>query len=50
MSEKLSKKERRELLARYAGESLMGYRHLDDGTGDYAKSIPKKSEKKSEKT
>ena len=54
MSEKMSKKERKELLAKYAGYSLSGYCHLDDGTDDYARSVSEEemSEEKenSEKT
>ena len=38
---------------RYSGK-LTGYEHLDDGTGDYAKHVPKEEEseieEKSEKT
>ena len=37
-----------ELLRKYSGYSLEGYCHLDDGTGDYARHIPKK--KSDEKT
>ena len=53
MSEKMSKKERKELLAKYAGYSLSGYCHLDDGTGDYARSVSEEDmseEENSEKT
>ena len=53
MSEKMSKKERKELLAKYAGYSLSGYCHLDDGTGDYARSVSQEEmyeEENSEKT
>ena len=53
MSEKMSKKERKELLAKYAGYSLSGYYHLDDGTGDYARSVSEEEmseEENSEKT
>ena len=52
MSEKMSKKERKEFLAKYTGYSLSGYRHLDDGTGDYARNVSKETaeEKNSEKT
>ncbi|OUX34713.1 MAG: hypothetical protein CBE24_00635 [bacterium TMED264] len=49
MSEKMSKKERKELLAKYTGYSLSGYCHLDDGTGDYARDIPEDSEESEEK-
>ena len=35
---RLSKRHRKELLKKYSGYSLEGYCHLDDGTGDYAKS------------
>ena len=53
MSEKMSKKERKELLAKYTGYSLSGYCHLDDGTGDYARSVSEEEmseEENSEKT
>ena len=53
MSEKMSKKERKELLAKYAGYSLSGYCHLDDGPGDYARSVSEEEmseEENSEKT
>ena len=46
---KMSKKERKELLAKYTGYSLSGYCHLDDGTGDYARDIPEDSEESEEK-
>ena len=49
----MSKKERKELLAKYAGYSLSGYCHLDDGTGDYARSVSEEEmseEENSEKT
>ena len=36
---------RKELLDKYSGK-ITGYEHLDDGTGDYAKSIPDESEEK----
>ena len=45
---RLSKRHRKELLKKYSGYSLEGYCHLDDGTGDYARHIPKK--KSDEKT
>ena len=44
---------RKEIMDRYSGK-LTGYEHLDDGTGDYAKNVPKEEEseieEKSEKT
>ena len=49
----MTKKERKELLAKYAGYSLSGYCHLDDGTGDYARSVSEEEmseEENSEKT
>ena len=53
MTSKKLKDFRKELLDRYSGK-LSGYEHLDDGTGDYAKNIPKEEEseieEKSEKT
>ena len=53
MTSKKLKDFRKELLDRYSGK-LTGYEHLDDGTGDYAKNIPKEEEseieEKSEKT
>ena len=45
----MTKKERKELLAKYTGYSLSGYYHLDDGTGDYARDIPEDSEESEEK-
>jgi len=45
MNRNLSKRERKELLKKYEGYSLEGYCHLDDGTGDYARNIPKKKSK-----
>ena len=48
MSEKMSKKERKELLAKYTGYSLSGYCHLDDGTGDFARNVPEDSENSEE--
>ena len=39
---------RKELLDKYSGESLTGYEHLDDGTGDYARDIPEDSEESEE--
>ena len=45
---RLSKRHRKELLKKYSGYSLEGYCNLDDGTGDYARQIPKK--KSDEKT
>ena len=53
MTSKKLKDFRKELLDKYSGK-LTGYEHLDDGTGDYAKNIPKEEEseieEKSEKT
>ena len=53
MTSKKLKDFRKELLDRYSGK-LSGYEHLDDGTGDYAKNVPKEEEseieEKSEKT
>ena len=53
MTSKKLKDLRKELSARYSGK-LSGYEHLDDGTGDYARNVPKEEEseieEKSEKT
>ena len=53
MTSKKLKDLRKELLDKYSGK-LTGYEHLDDGTGDYAKNVPKEEEseieEKSEKT
>ena len=53
MKSKKLKDFRKELLDRYSGK-LSGYEHLDDGTGDYARNVPKEEEseieEKSEKT
>ena len=53
MTSKKLKDFRKELLDRYSGK-LTGYEHLDDGTGDYARNVPKEEEseieEKSEKT
>ena len=53
MTSKKLKDFRKELLDRYS-EKLSGYEHLDDGTGDYARNVPKEEEseieEKSEKT
>ena len=53
MTSKKLKDLRKELLDRYSGK-LSGYEHLDDGTGDYARNVPKEEEseieEKSEKT
>ena len=53
MTSKKLKDFRKELLDRYSGK-LSGYEHLDDGTGDYARNVPKEEEseieEKSEKT
>ena len=40
---------RKELLDKFSGK-MTGYEHLDDGTGDYAKTVPKDTEKESEET
>ena len=44
----MTKKERKELLAKYTGYSLSGYEHLDDGTGDFARNVPEDSENSEE--
>ena len=53
MTSKKLKDFRKELLDRYSGK-LTGYEHLDDGTGDYARNVPKEEEseieEKAEKT
>ena len=49
MTSKKLKDIRKELLDKYSGK-MTGYEHLDDGTGDYAKTVPKDTEKESEKT
>ena len=49
MTLKTLKDMRKELLDKYSGK-ITGYEHLDDGTGDYAKTVPKDTEKESEKT
>ena len=53
MTSKKLKDFRKELLDKYSGK-LTGYEHLDEGTGDYAKNVPKEEEseieEKSEKT
>ena len=53
MTSKKLKDLRKELLDKYSGK-LSGYEHLDDGTGDYARNVPKEEEseieEKSEKT
>ena len=46
MTKKSLKKLRKEITDKYTGDSFTGYEHLDDGTGDYAKSIPDESEEK----
>ena len=48
MTKKSLKKLRKEITDKYTGASFTGYEHLDDGTGDYARSIPDESEEKSE--
>ena len=49
MTSKKLKDLRKEFLDKYSGK-LTGYEHLDDGTGDYARTISKDSEKESEET
>ena len=53
MTSKKLKDFRKEIMDRYSGK-LTGYEHLDDGTGDYARNVPKEEEseieEKSEKT
>ena len=52
MTSKKLKDFRKELLDRYSGK-LSGYEHLDDGTGDYARSVSEEEmseEENSEKT
>tara|TARA_B100000586_G_C20008133_1_gene383429 strand:+ start:592 stop:753 length:162 start_codon:yes stop_codon:yes gene_type:complete len=53
MTSKKLKDFRKELLKKYSGK-LTGYEHLDDGTGDYARNVPKEEEseieEKAEKT
>ena len=53
MTSKKLKDFRKELLDKYSGK-LTGYEHLDDGTGDYARSVSEEetaeTEKNSEKT
>ena len=46
MTKKSLKKLRKEITDKYTGDSFTGYEHLDDGTGDYARSIPDESEEK----
>ena len=48
MTSKKLKDFRKELLDKYSGK-LTGYEHLDDGTGEYAKIVPKDFEKDFEK-
>ena len=43
MTSKKLKDFRKEIMDRYSGK-LTGYEHLDDGTGDYAKNVPKEEE------
>ncbi len=54
MTKKSLKKLRKEITDKYTGSSFTGYEHLDDGTGDYAKSVSdefeEKTEENSEKT
>ena len=47
MTSKRLKDLRKEILDKYS-EKITGYEHLDDGTGDYARTVPKDSEKESE--
>ena len=49
MTSKTLKDMRKELLDKYSGK-LTGYEHLADVTGEYAKTVPKDSEKESEET
>ena len=49
MTSKKLKDLRKEILDKYS-EKITGYEHLDDGTGDYAKTVPKDTEKESEET
>jgi|TARA_R110002167_G_scaffold328038_1_gene534358 hypothetical protein len=49
MTSKTLRDMRKELLNKYSGK-MTGYEHLDDGTGDYAKTVPIDSEKESEET
>ena len=53
MTSKKLKDFRKELLDKNSGK-LTGYEHLDDGTGDYARNVPKEEEseieEKAEKT
>ena len=48
MTSKKLKDFRKELLDKYSGK-LTGYEHLADGTGEYAKIVPKDFEKDFEK-
>ena len=47
MTSKKLKDFRKELLDKYSGK-LTGYKHLDEGPDDYARSIPDESEEKTE--
>ena len=49
MTSKKLKDFRKELLDKYSGK-LTGYEHLADGTGEYAKTVQKDTEKESEET
>ena len=49
MTSKTLRDMRKELLDKYSGK-MTGYEHLDDGTGDYAKTVPKDTEKEFEET
>ena len=44
MTSKKLKDFRKELLDKYS-EKMTGYEHLDDGTGDYSRTVPKDTEK-----
>ena len=48
MTKKSLKKLRKEITDKYTGSSFSGYEHLDDGTGDYARSAPDELEEHSE--
>ena len=48
MTGKSVKELRRKLLEKYTGETLTGYEHLDDGTGDFARNVPEDSENSEE--
>ena len=48
LTKKSLKSLRKEITDKYSGEPLVGFEHLDDGTGDYARNVPDESEEKSE--